>query len=229
MVSKNSVLLVLGALVLAVLGVNFSILFGLQGKLDQLQNTSSLLALSASNTGGSSSVKGSALQQSGETNTEALFAEVIPRGVPQGYGNELGVSFESPVESLETLRLLDGDLYPNGKYKFEQLMDSQKQRYIQIGQSISCEFCCGAQYIVAKDGKPACGCAHSAAMRGLAMHLLSNNENEYSNEQILLELTKWKTMFFPKQMLQKAIDLKAANGEITPSALNQLPEMVGGC
>ncbi|MBI2598487.1 MAG: hypothetical protein HYW50_04795 [Candidatus Diapherotrites archaeon] len=230
--SKNSwIIAILAAMVLGLMGVNLAIQFGLQQKMGQMPNAMSLLAIGAQNPAGSSEKPAAQPSPSPESQREiqALMAEMIPRGTPEGYGSELGVSFEKPVESMAILAAFDGDLYPNGTHKFEGLSETQKQRYVQIGQSISCEFCCGATYMVAPNGKPACGCAHSAAMRGLAMHLLINSENEYSNDEILAELTKWKTMFFPKQMIQKAIDLKAKNGEISPNALNQLPEMVGGC
>ncbi len=155
---------------------------------------------------------------------EDAVKAVIPRGVPKIYGSELNVSFESPVESLNLLALLDGDLYPEGKLKYAQLGDAQKERYVRIGSSIACEFCCGATTLVFSDGKPACGCQHSAAMRGLTKYLLLNHENEYSDQQILDELVKWKALFFPKQMIAKYMQ---ANGQGSQNLA--LPDMVGGC
>lgn len=148
----------------------------------------------------------------------------LPRGIPSVYGQELGVSFDDPVNSLSIMSAMDGDLYPTGELKFDQLTDSQKQRYLRIGSSISCEFCCGAKTLIAPDGRAACGCAHSAAMRTLAKYLLKNHENEFTDEQILEELVKWKTMFFPKQMLPR---LAQQNGQQV--SLTELPDMVGGC
>ena len=66
-------------------------------------------------------------------------------------------------------------------------------------------------------------------MRGLAKYLLENHADKYNNEEILAELTAWKAVFFPKQTIQKAIKLKAEEGEISPSILATLPDMVGGC
>ncbi|MEK6941704.1 MAG: hypothetical protein AABW85_02515 [archaeon] len=231
-IKKNIALVLLGALVLAVMAVNLSMQSGVSDRMDKMQNTISLMSILGSgtaavpqgNSGGAAPVLGAS-----PADMQALFAEIIPKGVPEIYGGEIGVSFDNPVESMKVLSNFDGDLYPSGKYKVSQLTDSQKQRYIKIGSGIACEFCCGATTLVARDGKPACGCAHSAAMRGLAMHLLINHENEMSDDQILAELTKWKTMFFPKEMVQKAIELKAQNGEISPSTVSQLPEQVGGC
>ncbi|MCR4335143.1 MAG: hypothetical protein NUV57_01250 [archaeon] len=163
------------------------------------------------------------------TQTVISFEEFLPKGVPAIYGTELGVSFDKPVESLAVMQALDGDLYQDGKLKFSDLDDASKQDFIKIGMSISCEYCCGAEYIVAPNGQPACGCAHSAAMRGLIKYLLINHRGDYTNEQILEQLTLWKTMFFPKQMYQKTIQLQAEGGSLTGTVLDEIPDMVGGC
>ncbi|MFH1391009.1 MAG: hypothetical protein ABIH20_01725 [Candidatus Diapherotrites archaeon] len=163
------------------------------------------------------------------TQTVISFEEFIPKGVPAIYGAELGVSFDKPVESLDVLKALDGDLYETGLLKFADMSQEQQQNYIKIGMSISCEYCCGAEYIVAPNGQPACGCAHSAAMRGLIKYLLINHGDDYTNEQILEQLTLWKTMFFPKQMYQKTIQLQADGGNLTGTVLDEIPDMVGGC
>ncbi len=163
------------------------------------------------------------VDNSGAITLQEAIAAVIPTGVPAVYGNELSVSFDKPTESLTILSALDGDLYPDGKLKFSMLTPKQLERYKKIGFSIACEYCCGATSLIANDGRPACGCAHSAAMRGLAMYLLTEHENEYTDEQILSELTKWKAMFFPKQMIEKYMQ----SGSV--QAIAELPDMVGGC
>ncbi|PIN85111.1 MAG: hypothetical protein COV47_03840 [Candidatus Diapherotrites archaeon CG11_big_fil_rev_8_21_14_0_20_37_9] len=157
------------------------------------------------------------------------FEEFLPKGTPRVYGDQLGVSFDKPVESLQILSALDGDLYENGVIKFADLSEQEQQDYIKIGMSISCEYCCGAKYITAPNGQPACGCAHSAAMRGLAKYLVKYHRGEFTNDEILQELTLWKTMFFPKQMYQKAIEFQSAGTTGIPKALDQVPDMVGGC
>lgn len=168
--------------------------------------------------------KAVAAAQSDAVDLEKAIEAVIPRGTPAVYGSELNVSFDKPVESLDVLAALDGDLYPNGKLKFSELDSAQKERYIKIGSSIACEYCCGATTLVFSDGQPACGCQHSAAMRGLTKYLLLNHENEYSDQEILGELTKWKALFFPKQMIAKYLQTGSSNVEVT-----SLPDMVGGC
>jgi hypothetical protein len=79
---------------------------------------------------------------------------------------------------------------------------------------MACEFCCGATTLVFKDGRPACGCKHSWAMRGLAAYLIKNYP-DLSDEGIMKEITKWKGLFFPKQMIQKYIQ-ETQTGQYTP-------------
>ncbi|MFQ6020643.1 MAG: hypothetical protein ACE5J4_01320 [Candidatus Aenigmatarchaeota archaeon] len=127
---------------------------------------------------------------------------VIPNGIPSIYGQELGISFDdvspnSPTKADETIRKLafyDRDITLSGE---------DLERYISIASQISCEYCCGAPSIISSDGSAACGCAHSYAMRGLAKYLIKNHP-EMSDDQILEELGKWKTLFFPTQMTAKA-------------------------
>jgi len=38
----------------------------------------------------------------------------------------------------------------------------------------------------------------------LAKYLLQNHGSEYTNDEILEELGRWKTLFFPGNMMQKA-------------------------
>jgi len=82
------------------------------------------------------------------------------------------------------------------------------KRYIAIASKISCEYCCGAKSIIFDDGKAACGCAHSYAMRGLGKYLILNHA-DMTDEEILSELGKWKVLFFPGIHEQKAQALEA--------------------
>lgn len=176
---------------------------------------------------------------------------VISSGTPDVYGKELGVSFDQVQQSMNVMRQFDPyDLKPGGR----RIIPSGEnlKRYIAIGTKISCEYCCGAKAIIFADGKTACGCAHAMAMRGLAAYLLDKHGGEYSDDQILKELAKWKGMYFPKQMIKKvAGQLQSGNytpdvsaivlGEKLPnyteggkdvplpSEIENLPGMVGGC
>jgi hypothetical protein len=132
---------------------------------------------------------------------------IIPTGIPAVYGKELGVSYNdvSPNNQAKadaTINLL-GNID-----RVENLQGTDLQRYINIlynmDNGISCEYCCGARSIIFSDGSLACGCAHSYAMRGLAKYLIKYHGSEFTDEQILTELGKWKTLFFPDIMQGKA-------------------------
>ena len=138
---------------------------------------------------------------------------LIPKGMPNIYGNELGVSFDdvSPANlqkadsTIKKLGVLDQQI---------NLKGGELKRYIGITSKISCEYCCGADSIIFGDGRPACGCQHSFAMRGLAKYLIKNHANEYTDDQILEELGKWKMLFFPSQLLEKAKVLQSKGIEL---------------
>ncbi|MFA6097313.1 MAG: hypothetical protein WC788_06835 [Candidatus Paceibacterota bacterium] len=176
---------------------------------------------------------------------------VISSGVPEVYGKELGVSFDQVQQSMNVMRQFDPyDLKPGGKRIIPE--GENLKRYSAIGTKISCEYCCGAKAIIFANGKTACGCAHAMAMRGLAAYLLQNHGGEYTDDQILKELAKWKGMYFPKQMIKKVAG-QLQSGSYTPdvsaillgaklpdygkgdkqvplpSEIENLPGMVGGC
>ncbi len=149
------------------------------------------------------------------TTAAASYGEidVIPKGVPAIYGSEMGVSYD--------------DISPNDPYKADAnigsmgawdnkitLSGEDLTRYIKVVSQISCEYCCGAKSIIFSDGQAACGCAHSYAMRGLAKYLITKHGKEFTDDQILEELGKWKTLYFPTQITQKAGILKAQGIEL---------------
>lgn len=133
-------------------------------------------------------------------------SEIIPKGVPAVYGQELGVSYDDV--SASNVRLAEETIQKLTAYEDAELNEEQMQRYIRIGSSISCEYCCGADAIIFRNGQRACGCAHSYAMRGLAKYLLINHP-EMTDIEILNELGKWKVLFFPGIHEQKAAVLEA--------------------
>ncbi|MBS3079994.1 hypothetical protein J4221_00825 [Candidatus Pacearchaeota archaeon] len=133
-------------------------------------------------------------------------SEIIPKGVPAVYGKELGVSYDDV--SPNNLQLADITINKLTQYENKELTKEQMERYIKIGSSISCEYCCGAKAIIFSNGERACGCAHSYAMRGLAKYLLIEHP-DMTDEEILSELGKWKVLFFPEIHEQKAQVLKS--------------------
>ena len=167
-------------------------------------------------------------------------SEIIPKGIPKVYGSELGVSYDdiSPADqrkadaTIGVLSNLDTSITLTG---------DDLQRYIDIGLQISCEYCCGADSIIFSNGQPACGCAHSYAMRGLAKYLIKNHGTEFTDDEILEELGKWKVLFFPGVHEQKAAVLKSKGIELNyinlasnkyrgiETGQSSGGDMVGGC
>ena len=220
----------------------------------QISQASSLMGLKTPLTIKTSSSKVS-LALTGDPMKDAM-AVVIPRGTPF-YGEGIGVSFDDPINSLERIAQMDPSY---GKNKIS-LSGEEKQRYIQIltTPSMGCEYCCGADTAVTKEGRPTCGCKHSWAMRGLAAYLIKNYP-DMTNDEIMREIAKWKSLFFPKQMIQKYIQetqsgqytsdiasllldvdekkleelkqtmtSKNSGAEDASSNIQDLPNMVGGC
>ena len=172
------------------------------------------------------------------TQTIATGASVIPTGTPAVYGSELKIRYDdiSPNDPKKA----DATITVMGNFdRSLQLSGEKLSRYVKIVSQISCEYCCGAKSIIFDDGKPACGCAHSFAMRGLAKYLLTKHP-EMSNDAVLEELGKWKTLFFPGIMQQKADIMRSQGIEMNYINLasnkyrgiekgTQGGSMVGGC
>lgn len=166
----------------------------------QISQASALIGLSSGGLTLKTSTTKTPLALTGDPTQDAM-AIVIPRGTPF-YGEALGVSFEDPIRSLDIIANLDPAY---GRTKV-QLSSEEKQRYISIltTPSMGCEYCCGADTAVTKDGRPTCGCQHSWAMRGLTAYLIQNYP-DLSDDEIKREVARWKGLFFPKQMIQKYI------------------------
>src|SRR3989344_3411984 len=148
-----------------------------------------------------------------------LAQQILPRGVPPIYGAELGVSFDDPAAAIPILSRSEQDTRPN------KLTGEKLERYIKIGQMTSCEFCCGAKTMVFPDGRKACGCDHSAAMRVEVAYLLDQYGDQATRQQILIESNKWKAVFFPGPTTQKCA---ATNGLIT-APTQGLQQQFRGC
>ncbi len=192
-----------------------------QFQINRVNTASELIRLTSVNAGQNAAAQNNAATASATgastgTSTSTINAggvDVIPKGIPDIYGEELGVSFDDvtpddPAKADETIRklaVLDQQL---------ELSGEKLDRYITIGSSISCEYCCGAKAIIFSNGQAACGCAHSYAMRGLAKYLLDKHADEYTDDQILEEMGKWKVLFFPDVHQQKAAVLKSKGVEL---------------
>ena len=174
---------------------------------------------------------------------------VFMQGTPEVYGAELNVTYDAVQASIDVLKQYDPDY---GRKKLD-LSTEEMQRYINVALKISCEYCCGVESIIRQDGSAACGCAHSQAMRGLTAYLIKNHGSQMTDDQILAELTRWKSRYFPKQMVKK-MSTQLQTGKYTPdiasllinvklpkydgatggpaplpSEIENAPGMVGGC
>ena len=189
-----------------------------------------------------SAVTGAAVQA--QQPSYDIIEEIIPTGIPSIYGRELGVSFDDispndPARANAAINLL-AELDQSIK-----LNANDNERYINVlyklENGISCEYCCGARAIIFADGKPACGCAHSYAMRGVTKYLITKHGSEYTDEQLLEEAGKWKVLFFPGPMQLKASILQSKGIELNyinlasnkyrgiEKGLGTASGMVGGC
>ena len=151
---------------------------------------------------------------------EDAIALMIATGEPE-YGNMLPISYDDPLTALSYLQ----KYYPTIKSEVQKDPELW-QRYLNLATKpvgISCEFCCGVGPSgISKDGELLCGCSHNPAIQALTLWLIKNTD--YTDAEILKEDLVWKTIWFPKDMIQ--LGLKASGGDID---LNALPSMVGGC
>lgn len=200
-----------------------------------------MLNLTAQNRSGTPKLSGNA--------ADDAVTMIMATGMPAVYGSELNVSFDNVQGSLDILKAFD----PTYGARPINLVDQALQRYVAIGMKIACEYCCGAKTLVTSDGRAACGCAHSQAMRGLLAYLITNHGSEYSDDELLREMARWKGMFFPRQMIAKlsanltgqsaftpdtaalVLNVKlpryggTAAAAPSPTQIQNLPNMVGGC
>lgn len=146
---------------------------------------------------------------------------LIPTGTPF-YGQEAGVSFDDPITALNNWGKLE---------RSTQLNEEQQQRWLKIVNSYTCDYCCGSPQrptIITR-----CGCAHAAAWRGIAKWLISKYGDKYEDLQILGEMNRWKTLWYPGPSVQRVLAEQQATGGNTAGAvagsLDNLPGMVGGC
>lgn len=182
---------------------------------------------------------------SSASQAQASSVDVTPKGIPAIYGAELGISYDDV--SAVNVQKADETIRKLAAYDAGIKLDAQQlERYVKIAGQISCEYCCGADSIIFtkdagqyKRGDAACGCAHSYAMRGLAKYLVTKHGSEFTDDQILEELGKWKTLFFPDILARKAAALQKkgiemnyvnlASNKYRGAEQGSSGGMVGGC
>ena len=153
---------------------------------------------------------------------EDAMAIMFPIGTPP-YGEELGVSYDDPVNSLSVL----SKMYRPLKAEVQKNNPEAWQRFMSLASmplGISCEYCCGVKAVgINQNGDSICGCQHNPALLAVTLYLTAYTD--YSEGEILREAMRWKTIFFPKNMIE--LGMTVAGGDT--SKLENLPGMVGGC
>ncbi len=190
--------------------------------------------------------------------TQDAIAAVVPIGTPfyvlQGGGAEKikGVTFDDPITSQKVWASLLGSRR-FGTANAIQLTPEEEQRWQKLTSVFTCDFCCGGPNSVTTISR--CGCAHSYAWQGMAKFFIRYYPN-YSDEQILGEMTKWKGLWYPQGMIQDYLvytgqqpaTILTHGGSVgirqqflqqapstqqqthaTATPLDDLPSMVGGC
>ena len=153
---------------------------------------------------------------------EDAIAIMFPTGTPE-YGEELGVSYDDPIASLSVL----AKMYRSLKSEVQQNDPEGWAKFMNLATKpvgISCEYCCGVGPIgIDSSGNSRCGCQHNPAVLTVGLYLAAYTD--YTDGEILREVMRWKTLFFPKNMIE--LGMTVAGGDT--SALSSLPGMVGGC
>ena len=190
--------------------------------------------------------------------TQDAIATVVPTGTPSyvlgGSGSEKikGATFDDPITSQKVWASLLGSKR-FGTSNQIQLTSEEEQRWKRIVSVFTCDYCCGGPNSVTTINR--CGCAHSYAWQGMAKFFIKYYPN-YTNEQIMGEMTKWKGLWYPQGMIQDylvytgqqpatilthggSVGIKQQFLQQAPNAqqqtqasatpLSDLPSMVGGC
>ncbi len=158
------------------------------------------------------------------TSQEEVIDIMLPKGTPE-YTKifDNSISFNKPVVSLNYL----AKRYFSLKKEVKESNPKAWERYVKLASSpigISCEFCCGVGPAgVDKNGNLRCGCQHNPALQTIALGLIAYTD--MSDAEVIREVMKWKTIFFPRDMI--GLGLRVSSGEI--SSETSLPGMVGGC
>ena len=148
--------------------------------------------------------------------------KLIPTGTPE-YGTAMGVSYDKPVDALAAL----ARGYPALKQDIKTNNPEIWQRYLNLATKpvgISCEYCCGVGPTgITSEGELTCGCSHSPALQAVTLWLMKNTQ--MTDAEILREVLRWKTLWFPKDMVGLALQISGGD----TSVLQNVPGMVGGC
>jgi len=190
--------------------------------------------------------------------TQDAIAAVVPTGTPfyilEGPGTEKikGATFDDPITSQKVWASLLGSRR-FGTENAIQLTPEEEERWKKVVSVFTCDYCCGGPNSVTTINR--CGCAHSYAWQGMAKFFIKYYP-QYTDEQVMGEMTKWKGLWYPQGMIQDylvytgqqpastlthggSVGIKqqflqqGSNGQqqtqATVTPLKDLPAMVGGC
>ena len=131
--------------------------------------------------------------------TQDGIAFQIPHGTPF-YAPE-GISFDDPLNALKLWGLYENSI---------KLDAEQTERWKKITNVLTCDFCCGSPNRITIVTQ--CGCAHAKAQRSLAKFFVANYP-EYTDEQIVGEIARWKAVWYPKPLVEYYL---IYNGQMSP-------------
>ena len=149
---------------------------------------------------------------------EEIIAYVIPKGTPkyaaEGPGVEQirGVTFDDPITSQKIWGSLLGSRR-FGTQNEVKLTAEEEKRWEGIVGKFTCDYCCGGPNSVTVISR--CGCAHSYAWQGMAKFFIKYY-SDYTDEDIMGEMTRWKAAFYPKGVVQ---DVLVYTGQASPDTL----------
>ena len=144
-----------------------------------------------------------AVKSTGNPTNDAIAA-VIPTGTPfyvlGGPGSEkiAGATFDDPIVSQKVWATLLGSKR-FGTANAIELTPEEDARWKRMISLFTCDYCCGGPNSVTTISQ--CGCAHSYAWQGMAKFFIKYHP-QYTDEQIMGEMTKWKAIWYPKGMIQ---------------------------
>lgn len=127
-------------------------------------------------------------------------AVMFPTGKPFYAPDD--ISFDDPINAQNKW----------GAYKNNIALTGELQnRYNQLTNSFSCNYCCGGPNNVTVIAR--CGCAHAKAWSGFFKYMLQNYGDKYSNEQLKGEAYRWTGIWYPKGVLEDYL-LATGKGDV---------------
>ena len=154
---------------------------------------------------------------------DAVLSLLLPAGTPD-YSEALGgITYDDPVTSLKFL----AGTYKSWEADVKQNDPDTYARFLNLASKpvgISCEMCCGVGAAgLRADGRTTCGCSHHPGLLALAVGLM--DKTEYNDAEVMREVMKWKTLWFPQKMVKLALESAGKDASDIPVLQSQ----VGGC